>query len=78
MTTPETTKPRPRQDHAKKAAPRRSGQDAAAESVDRDPDPAKTPEDKTPAVSREDEPRGQPTSDRFHTEQAQRKAPDKA
>jgi hypothetical protein len=76
MTAPETTKPKPRQDHAEKAPARRRGQDAAAESVGRDPDPAKTPEDKTPAVSQEDEPRGQPTSDRFHTEQAQRKAED--
>ncbi|HTI02468.1 MAG TPA: hypothetical protein VL752_16075 [Acidisoma sp.] len=57
----------------------REGRDvAAAESVDREPDPEATPEDATPAVSREDEPRGQPTSDRFHTEQAHRKAGDKA
>lgn len=74
MTVPEKTTPKTRQEPAETAPARQSGQGAVADSVDRDPDPAKTPEDETPVVSPEDEPRGQPTSDRFHTEQAQRKA----
>ncbi len=41
-----------------------------AESVDREPDNEPTPEDHGLPVDKEDEPKGQPTSDRFHTEQA--------
>lgn len=78
MTVPDRTKPKPGQDGAEMARAGRGGQTARVGSVDRDPDPAKTPEDKAPAVSREDEPRGLPTSDRFQTEQAHRKAGDKA
>ncbi len=47
-------------------------QQPAAESVDREPDSEPTPLDQGLPVAKEDEPRGQPTSDRFHTEQAHR------
>ena len=41
-----------------------------AESVDREPSGEPTPEDTNPPVDHEDGPKGHPTSDRFHTEQA--------
>jgi hypothetical protein len=47
-------------------------QQPAAESVDREPDATPTPDDQGLPVEKEDEPKGQPTSDRFHTEQAHR------
>jgi hypothetical protein len=52
-------------------APGRTG--AVAGSVDREPDPNPTPQDHGAAVSKEDEPKGHPTSDRFQSEQAHRK-----
>lgn len=78
MTAPKTNQQKDGRDQSETVQPRAHGQDAAAESVDREPDPEPTPSDEAPPVSREDEPRGQPTSDRFHTEQAHRKAGDKA
>jgi hypothetical protein len=44
----------------------------AAYSVDRAPDGEPTPVDPGLPVDPQDEPKGQPTSDRFHTEQAHR------
>ncbi len=43
-----------------------------AESVDREPSGEPTPQHPGPPVDPEDEPKGQPTSDRFQTETAQR------
>jgi hypothetical protein len=53
------------------------GDQPAAESVGRQPDPAPTPEDKQKRIEGEDEPKGHPTSDRFHSEQAHRTTEDK-
>jgi len=44
----------------------------AAESVGREPTDERTPEEHGLPVEREDAPKGQPTSDRFQTEQAHR------
>lgn len=44
-----------------------------AESVDREPSAEPTPSGPGLPVSKEDEPRGHPTSDRFQTEQAHSK-----
>ena len=44
----------------------------AAGSVDREPRGEPTPEEHAPPVDHEDRPKGQPTSDRFQTEQAHR------
>lgn len=68
MTAAHAQDHKPQHDDGKVA----KGQTGSAESVDRTPDPETTSDDGTPPVSREDEPRGQPTSDRFHTEQAHR------
>jgi hypothetical protein len=56
------------------ASPReRTGADRpAAGSVDREPRGEPTPEEHAPPIGQEDEPKGQPTSDRFQTEQAHR------
>jgi hypothetical protein len=43
-----------------------------AKSVDGSPDDRPTPVDPMPHVGPEDEPKGQPNSDRFHSEQAHR------
>lgn len=60
--------------HGKHPAPEPEDGKGEAGSVDRKPNPAPTPTDHAPPVRDEDEPRGHPTSDRFHTEQAHRKA----
>ncbi len=57
-------------DHKHKAPVK--DQQPAAESVDREPDGEPTPADPGLPVDPQDEPKGQPTSDRFRTEQAHR------
>ena len=48
-------------------------EEGVAPSVGREPDPMPTPQDDEQRVTEEDEPKGHPTSDRFHSEQAHRK-----
>jgi hypothetical protein len=50
--------------------PQAGGPQAGA--VGRDPSTEATPEGHNPPVGQDDEPKGHPTSDRFHTEQAHR------
>jgi hypothetical protein len=58
-------------DAKKKSIDPTKDDDRAAASVDREPSAEPTPEDHdSPPVGKEDEPRGHPTSDRFHSEQA--------
>lgn len=52
------------------------GDQPAADGVGREPDPAPTPEDGEKRIEAEDEPKGHPTSDRFHSEQAHRTSED--
>ncbi len=64
---PETTKNDKNETQAEKDL------DRSAESVDREPSAEPTPDGAHGLpVDREDEPRGQPTSDRFRSEQAQK------
>jgi len=60
-----------------KSRNRERGDAPEAGSVDREPNPDPTKQDIEDPVSPEDEPRGAPTSDRFHTEQVHRKSRDK-
>lgn len=66
-----TTKAEDRRIHTSRT-PVKSGAEPEAESVDGSPDNRPSPTDPMPHVSAEDEPKGQPTSDRFHSEQAHR------
>lgn len=64
-----TTKSDHRRDHVSPKTVK-SGAEPEAESVDGSPDNRPSPTAPMPHVSAEDEPKGQPTSDRFHSEQA--------
>jgi hypothetical protein len=55
--------------HAKPGEAKAASQ-PEAESVDREPTGEPTPQEHGLPVDQEDAPKGQPTSDRFHTEQA--------
>lgn len=57
-----------------KSRNRERGRAPEARSVGREPSPDPTNQDIEDPVSQEDEPRGSPTSDRFHTEQVHRKS----
>ncbi|GAB0116138.1 hypothetical protein [Acidisoma sp. 7E03] len=77
MTAEKTEHQRPGKHAAAQEGNKTRGQTPAADSVDRTPNDEPTKQDVDDRVSREDEPRGHPTSDRFRTEQAHRKpAPD--